>query len=153
MTIIPCPHCKNSIQITAVNPAPGSDVSLGSREMKAVLEFMRNHRPGRHNSTDLFTAYENWREGMSWPGITQAAFGRALRANGATPWRTGQGRGWDLPEIKEDQKAARPARSVREEEAQRSYRDTVTDGGPRPAPKVDKPFEYSDLPFEIEIPE
>ncbi len=129
MSTIPCPHCRKSIKFSAPEPASGSDNMLGTRELRAVRDMLQNHQPGRHTISEIHAFYELHRSGFGWPPLSKNALARALRQYGATPWRNAQGRGWDLPRLERDHPVAKPAPSVREEEAEQDYRATVARSG------------------------
>lgn len=143
MPIIACPNCRTSLEIRTVEPPSGNDSPIGTTELKAVHEFMGTMLPGRRTMAELYAGYELHREAGGWPRITKNSLARALRANGATPWRNSAGRGWDIPEIRRE-RAAQPRPSVREDEERRDYLETIQ------RHSMGTSTVHHDLPFEVE---
>lgn len=103
---ISCPECEHELVITVKSTMPTSSdpaSPLSARALRAVLEFMKTREPGRHPAGGLYQAFQNW-DGLdpAVRGLTQNAFGRALKRNGAAPYRTSTERGYGIPVIPDD---------------------------------------------------
>lgn len=146
-----CPNCRAELKITVepkVKPAgparrTASDVSpLTDKMLADVWNFMKD-REGKFKSRDLYNTYLRWTQAAR--PLTQNAFGRALKANGATPWRDSESRGYEIPPMAETQPASMtPEQRQRFEAAHQ--RQAVQDhrgGGPTG-------FAPTDLPLEVD---
>lgn len=123
-----CPSCETHFSIT-VTPEHKETLDptspLNARAMRAILEFMREVGPTRKTAGALYRLYKDEQIYMErdWPELSHNAFARALRRNGAQPWRTGTERGYVIPAIPADQKPA-PIAVSRRPDYQRPVRVT-----------------------------
>lgn len=123
MPYFTCPSCGSHLTVTLAatekRPArPSSQNTIGAGDLRDVFDLMTRLGPGRRKTDDLFSQFE-----QSHPlnRMTKNGFARALRMNGATPWRGAEGRGWDLPKLEQDQRPAVPAPTVREKTDREAY--------------------------------
>lgn len=156
MPAITCPNCLHDVPFTVKLSAPTAPkrptdaTPLTASALRAVLEFMEE-RPGRHTVGDLFANYSSTRETYNGPKLTKQAFVMALRRNGATRWRTGTSRGYEIPEIEPTQRPAKVAPTTQEKVNRDAYAQAVVDHSSEPAQRPRTPFrDLSELPFEIE---
>lgn len=169
MATVNCPNCHHDVEIRIMGTAPrtkkSATGSISSAQLKAVLGFMRRLGAGRKTTTYLYSLYLGQQETFHLPNLTPNTLGRALRLNGATPWRTADERGWDIPVIPDEQKAAKPAEYVQEREARADFEAAVVAHAAEPpaaqyrsvegyeSEELPKPlgpsFRY-DLPFAVE---
>jgi hypothetical protein len=153
MTSIECPNCHHDIRITLHGSPPPAKPSpagaLTSAVMRDVQEFMREN-PGRFRSNELYRSYmDGTTSGRAWIRITKAAFWAALKANGATRWRSSTDRGYEIPEIAPEQKAASAPPTVAAKQERQAYLDVVEEHQTAP-PTPDPRFPFgkpTDLPF------
>jgi hypothetical protein len=128
--IINCPDCETRFKVT-IEPVDHAgqkytnDSPITPGAMRAVLDFMRFMGPGRCTNAALFDTYDRRRDYHGWPALTHQAITLALKRNGAKRWRTSTERGWVLPEVASDQRAAPAAPSVRKEIDSKDFQNTI----------------------------
>lgn len=141
-----CPNCSSTLVITVTAkdqpPRPArntaTDVSpLTNPALQDVWTFMST-REGRYKAADLYNTYLRWTQ-MRRP-LTQNAFGRALKANGATPWRDSDSRGYEIPPMEQTE----PAKMT--EKAQERFEAAHQ----RQAVKEHTGRDTADLPLEVD---
>ena len=151
---ITCPSCENDF-VVLVRPADPdqkkrpTDSPITPAMLRSVLEFMREIGAGRETVSDLQKAYAIRRVDRGWPEIGRQAFVLALQRNGATRWRTAAGRGYDIPEISQDQAPAPSAPSVAPRLEAKAYRGLTGRKDTSHLFQPDSPS-LDDLPFEVE---
>jgi hypothetical protein len=133
--LINCPNCSSHFKVV-VQPVGSTQKShpsspITSKALRSVQAFMRQRGPGDYPFRDLVMAYHSDRltgRGAedSWPALNDNAFSRALTRNGAQRWRTAKERFYTIPEISEDQAAAKPAPTVRDKIAAQAYQSALT---------------------------
>lgn len=95
METMTCPNCHHTLAVTVLDRPPGSERALPTgRGVAAVGEFAKDIR-GRFRFAELRAMYDDRRQEAGWPDMSDKAFARALRANGWSPWRTAEERGWE----------------------------------------------------------
>lgn len=146
-----CPNCRAELKITVepknkpAGPArrTATDITpLTDKMLADVWNFMKD-REGRFTSSDLYNTYLRWTE-VARP-LSQNAFGRALKANGATQWRSAKSRGFVIPPMAEKE-PAKMTDEQRERFEAAHQRQAVQDhrgGGPTG-------FAPTDLPLEVD---
>jgi len=156
-----CPSCSAEFKVTVeavdrTGKKYTADSPITPKAMRAVFEFMQHKGPGRYANSILVEGYNHMAAGEKrgdWPALTQQALMLALKRNGAEKWRTSSARGWFLPDFTDGARPAPAAPSVRAEIYEQELRKPpvpMATGG-RPT-EPEKPFDFSDLPFEIDIP-
>lgn len=112
-----------SVSGVTINP----DSPLTGSVLRAVLEFMRHRGPGRATVAELYEEFKRadapWATGGR--GLSYGAFARALRRNGAIPWRNAVQRGYDIPAVPDDQLPAAAAPTVQAAEDQRALEELI----------------------------
>jgi len=129
-----CPNCDHqlSVKVEDVDPAAvqrdrrdkytGNPTILGEVALAKVFEFMVHLGETRDFTDSLYQEYGAWAREHRGPELTKNAFARALGANGGVRFRTGEGRGFDIPDLT-DKKPAKPSARTQSREEKKMAED------------------------------